>query len=501
MTHRARARWSGGVVLAAAISAALLVAPAHSGALAGPSVSAASSLPAGFTDKLVWNGFQLPTAIAFARDGRVFVAEKSGDVKVFANLQAKTPKIWATFKDQVMDQGDRGFLGLVVDPRIGTAGHNFVYVLYTLDAPPGRTPPTWGDNCPRPPGIDDDGCVVTGRLARIEVNPDGSAGATKNLINAEWCQQFGSHSIGHLAFGPDGMLYVSGGEGAYFVDLIDIGNYGGTLAGTPTPANPCGDPPGGVGVRLSSPTARGGSLRAQSPRRPAGEPVLLSGTLLRVNPKNGAGVPGNPMFNKANKFSNASRIVAYGFRNPYRFTFRPGTPEIWVADVGWNTWEEINRVPGASVKPTPNFGWPCYEGASQNSAFTPLDLCKALYADHAAPAAGPFDAYNHSSKLGSGDSCTTAGGSSVISAISFNAPNSNYPAAYKGALFFGDHSRNCIWVERAGGNGLPSRATLTTFVDDSDNPGPVDLETDPVSGDLFYVNIYAGSIHRITYHR
>jgi glucose/arabinose dehydrogenase len=318
------------------------------------------------------------------------------------------------------------------------------------------------------------------------------------IIKTEWCQQFTSHSIGHLAFGPDGDLYVSGGEGASYKQA-DWGQFGGSLPATPTPANPCGDPPGGVGTPLTSPTARGGSLRSQSPRRPAGEPVLLNGALLRVNPKNAAGVAGNPMYSKSDKKGNASRIIAYGFRNPFRFTFRPGTSEIWVADVGENVWEEIDRVPSATVKPTPNFGWPCYEGTPVHPSFANLDVCTALYGDGAAPATPPFDAYNHASKLGVDDTCTTAGGSSVISGISFTAANSNYPAPYQGALFFGDHSRSCIWVEFPGGDGLPSRATLKTFVDDSDAPAPVDIETEPVSGDLFYVNIDSGSIHRISY--
>jgi glucose/arabinose dehydrogenase len=475
--------------------AMLAGAPARSGASAPPS----PSVPIGFTDKLVWSGLKLPTAIAFSPDGRVFVAEKSGIVKVFASRSATTPTMWADFTTPVNSLSDRGLLGLAVDPKLGHTGHNFVYVLYTLDAPPGQTAPVWNDVCPTPPAANTDGCGVTCNLVRVSVNADGTAGTTKTIIKAQWCQQFTSHSIGHLAFGADGMRYVSGGEGANYVDQIDFGIYGGTLSGTPTPANPCGDPPGGFGVRLTSPTARGGSLRAQSPRRPAGEPVLLSGALLRINPKTGAGVPGNPMYNASNPKGNASRIIAYGFRNPFRFTFRPGTSEIWVADVGWNTWEEVDRVPAATVQPTPNFGWPCYEGAPQNTPFAGLDMCRALYADSAAPAIPPFDAYAHSTKLGSGDTCTIAGGSSVISAIAFTAPNSNYPAAYQGALFFGDHSRSCIWVEPVGSNGLPSRAKLATFVDDSAKPAPVDIEADPKSGDLFYVNIDAGSIHRITY--
>ena len=63
---------------------------------------------------------------------------------------------------------------------------------------------------------------------------------------------------------------------------------------------------------------------------------------------------------------NARRIIAHGFRNPFRFTFRPTTNEIWVGDVGWDTWEEINLIanPTGGVA---NDGWPCYEGAGRQS--------------------------------------------------------------------------------------------------------------------------------------
>ena len=378
--------------------------------------------------------------------------------------------------------------------------HNYVYALFTLDALPGGTAPKWNDMCPTPPGEAIDGCVVTGELMRISVNADGTAGTNTPLIKGEWCQQFTSHSVGHLAFGSDGDLYVSGGEGANYSDPIDYGNWGGSLPNTPTPVNPCGDPPGGKGVALTSPTAEGGSLRAQSPRRPAGQPVLLSGALLRVNPATGAGVPGNPMYSATTPKANASRIIAYGFRNPFRFTFRPGTSEIWVADVGEDTWEEVDRVVSPTVKPAPDYGWPCYEGTPKNDKWTGFNQCKSLYASTGtSKSVAPYDSYGHGGTLGAGDTCGTGGGSSVISAIAFNAPNSNYPAAYHGALFFGDLSHNCIWVETQNILGFPSRATLKTFVDDSANPSPVDLETDPVSGDLFYVNIGTGTIHRITY--
>jgi hypothetical protein len=96
----------------------------------------------------------------------------------------------------------------------------------------------------------------------------------------------------------------------------------------------------------------------------------------------------------------------------------------------------------------------------------------------------------------SGDGCPTNAGS-VISAISFY-DGDRYPGAYKGALFFGDHSRNCIWAMLPGGNGLPSSANLQAFVVDP-NSHPVDLETDPASGDLLYANFDGGQIRRIQY--
>jgi PKD repeat protein len=273
------------------------------------------------------------------------------------------------------------------------------------------------------------------------------------------------------------------------------GQFGGS-AGSPTPANPCGDPPSPVGTPLSPPGAEGGALRSQNPRRVAGHPILLSGAVLRVDPATGNGVAGNPMYDAQNPSSNASRIISYGLRNPFRFTFRPNTSELWVGDVGWGTWEEVDRMTTPTPSTAVNFGWPCYEGAGRQGSYDSanLTICENLYT--AGTATGPYYTYNHSASVVSGDGCPTANGS-VISAISFYGGGS-YPGTYNGALFFGDHSRNCIWAMLPGGNGLPSANNLRAFVVDP-NSHPVDLATDPASGDLFYVNFDGGQIRRIQY--
>jgi glucose/arabinose dehydrogenase len=112
----------------------------RSAAPTSPAVAAA--VPGGFSDVAVWSGLTLPTAIAFASGGKVFVGEKGGIVKVFDSLLDPSPTQVVDLHPQVQDYWDRGLLGLAVDPGFGTAGRNFVYVLYTHDHNPvGNRPP------------------------------------------------------------------------------------------------------------------------------------------------------------------------------------------------------------------------------------------------------------------------------------------------------------------------------------------------------------------------
>jgi PKD repeat protein len=540
----------------------------------------------------------------------------------------------------VDDYWDRGLLGLELDPSFPT--NPYVYVLYTYDAVPGGTAPRWNDACPTPPGPTTDGCVVQGKLVRLTLS--GNTSTTQKLLIQGWCQQFPSHSVGDLHFGGDGSSFTA----------VDYGQLGGSLSGTPTPKNPCGDPPGGVGSTLSPPTAEGGSLRSQSVRRPTGEPVLLNGAILRVDPTTGAGLSTNPLGSSSD--ANARRIVAYGMRNPFRFTFRPGTNDLWIGDVGWNDWEEINRDPDPTTALS-NFGWPCYEGVNPQPGYQSagLNLCSSLYAggsggtfgdsavytsvdsaginlkeaakytavagnvtkltgylsglgatsgsqkirgmiyadsggvpgallgvsnevtitagrawgwvDFTFPtpvavsagqiwmgyigsgvsdltqmrylnqagavrwnvdaggyadgpsnpfgtgtssnkhyslyatlaggggptATGPLFTYSHDANVVPGDGCPT-GGSSVTGVTFYNG--GSYPTTYNGALFFMDHTRGCIWVMKAGANGLPDPAQVSLF--EGGAASPVDIQTGP-GGDIFYVDFDGGALHRIKF--
>src|SRR5829696_4840168 len=105
-------------------------------------------------------------------------------VKVFDNLSDTTPTTFADLRTNVYNFWDRGLLGLALDPDYPTKP--YVYVLYTHDAQVGGTAPKWGtpgsisESTPTPPGATEDGCVVSGRLSRLQADP-----ATNKMVGTE----------------------------------------------------------------------------------------------------------------------------------------------------------------------------------------------------------------------------------------------------------------------------------------------------------------------------
>ena len=459
---------------------------------AAPAPSRAATLPPGFQDVEVLTGLTKPMAVRFAPDGRVFVAEKSGIIRVFDDLQDTTPTLFADLQSKVHNYWDRGLMGIAIDPAFPS--QPYVYVSYAYDfnpATPSLPAPRWGDACPTPPGPNDDGCVISGRVSRLKIRADNTQdGPEQVLLENNWCQQFPSHSMGQLGFGPEGALYVSAGDGASF-RVVDYGQNGGTQGSPPPiPKNPCGDPPSGSGGTQTLPTAEGGALRAQDFRSPS-DALSWNGSVLRIDPVTGNAWPGNP---NSGGSADDDRTIAFGLRNPFRWTFRPGTSEMWLGDVGWDDWEEINRLVDPAAG-TDNFGWPCYEGAPRQAGYDAADanLCESLYGQGAAAVVAPYFSYAHRQPVYPGDPCGT--GNSSISGLAFYA-GGEYPAAYDDALFFTDHSRVCMWVMTKGANGLPDPSTVAVF--ETGTSEPVDLLAGP-GGDLFYVDHEGGKVHRITF--
>ena len=129
--------YRGALVLAAAFallpSSGALAAPhaaATPGFMQADSISALNTLqqlsataavvPSGFQESVVFSGLTNPTAVRFASDGRVFVAEKRGIVKEFDSLTSTVPTVVADLRSYVDDYWDRGLLGLALDPNFPT---------------------------------------------------------------------------------------------------------------------------------------------------------------------------------------------------------------------------------------------------------------------------------------------------------------------------------------------------------------------------------------------
>ena len=161
------------------LSAALALA-ALTALLAGTTPAAsAATLPTGFQESVVFSGLTNPTAVRFASDGRVFVAEKRGVIKVFDSLSDPSPDVFADLNVNVYNFWDRGLLGMTLDPNFPATP--YVYVLYTYDhqlgstspAPRWGTPGVYSDPCPTPPGATADGCLSAGasRACRPRATP------------------------------------------------------------------------------------------------------------------------------------------------------------------------------------------------------------------------------------------------------------------------------------------------------------------------------------------
>ncbi len=511
-----RSRLRRGLLTLVAIAlAAVSVAGAPVAGVTAPAPArAAGSFTDGyFREFTTFSGLSKPVTVRFAADGRAFVGEKGGVVKAFDSVTDTTPTTVIDLSADVSNYWDRGLLGLALDPDF-LNGRPYLYAYYVYDAPPGQVAPYWNDKCVNPPGGTLDGCPVTSRLERIRINPatNVAVGGSRTLLLDDWCQQFPSHAGGGIGFGPDGRLYLSGGDGANF-NTTDYGQLGGTVPNPQapiTPVNPCGDPttllapnPDGTPVTQVA-TAEGGMLRSQDVRT-GGDATGLDGTLIRIDPDAGVGVAGNPLSGSSDP--NDRRIVAHGFRNAFRWTFRPGTSEIYLGDVGNQTWEEIERVilPATALTRTtlPNFGWPCYEGVDRSGLQSlGLNLCTSLYAQGASAVTAPLYQYSHWDSRNPTGPCFAPGSngamSSSVTGLAFyqgaEAGSAPYPARYDGALFFADYSRNCLAVMLAGTGGNPDPSQVETVATGIGHP--VDLLTGP-GGDLYYVDIDGGRVVRV----
>lgn len=147
---------------------------------------AAATLPTGFVETQI-GGLSSPTAMDFAPDGRLFVCQQGGDLRVIKN-GVLLPAVFLHLN--VDSSGERGLLGVTFDPNF--ASNNFVYVYYTV---PGSPPHN--------------------RVSRFTANGDVvMPGSEVQLLNLDNLSSASNHNGGAIHFGPDGKMYIAVGENA-----------------------------------------------------------------------------------------------------------------------------------------------------------------------------------------------------------------------------------------------------------------------------------------------
>ena len=169
-------------------------------------------------------------------------------------------------------------------------------------------------------------------------------------------------------------------------------------------------------------------------------------------------------------------------RNPFRFTVKPGTNELWIGDVGWADWEEINRLENPLSSMVANFGWPCYEGAARQPGYDAANspLCETSSATDVGTDQ-PVFCTNHA--------CLSSRLRRVRPVVRRCREPLSIPllgvvsCRYNGALFFADYFRDCIWAMRVGAGGLPDPADIVTIKANPGDPreGPVQLVAGPAA--------------------
>ena len=169
--------------------------------LISPSLIKAQTYPAGFQQVLVANGISNPTVMAFAPDGRLFVAQQTGALRIIQNgVLLATPAITLS----VNSSGERGLLGIAFDPNF--TSNNFIYLYYTLSS------------------------AANNRISRFTMSGNTIvAGSELVVLNLDPLSSATNHNGGTIDFGPDGKLYVGIGENANTANSQNLDTYHGKI--------------------------------------------------------------------------------------------------------------------------------------------------------------------------------------------------------------------------------------------------------------------------------
>jgi uncharacterized protein (TIGR03382 family) len=401
--------------------AALVVLVVALAAVPAPAQIALSQVGNGFTQPLF-----LTAAPGDTNPNRVYVVEKTGNIRT---LDTSTGTIGSTpflnlpnviGSGNLLTASEQGLLGMAFGPGYAN-GNGFLYVDYT-----GNNGTTQGET----------------RVDRFTVS--GGTVQTASRVNvlsfARNVAGQTNHNAGWIAFGPDNLLYIATGDGG----------------------------------------------SSNDPTQNSQNTTVLLGKLLRINPNTGAGggytiPPTNPF--AGNSTGVRQEIFAYGLRNPFRNSFDRATGNLYIADVGQDTREEVDFVP-AGNQGGQNFGWRKFEGNTTNPVHGGDPLPNAI------DTVLPITDYPHTN----GNAAITGGyvyrGGDIL----------DHGQSLDGTYIYGDYVSGRIFSFRYGGTG-----TVGTVTDRSAETNSIGvLGTNSLDsfgednlGRLYAIDI-GGQIYRIT---
>ena len=350
-------------------------------------------------------GFSEPLEITHAGDSRLFVVQKGGLIRIVNANGSVNATPFLDLSTLVSTNSERGLLGLAFHPNYATNG--FFFVNYSNTA----------------------GNTV---IAKYSVSANANIANTTGTILMTINQPYSNHNGGSIKFGGDGYLYIAMGDGGSSGD------------------------PQGYSQNLSLTNIN----VVSNPSR------IYLGKMLRIDVNTTApglnyGFPStNPYVNEAGK----QEIWAIGLRNPWKFSFNRLNGDLWIADVGQGSVEEIDKV----VNPLTaglNFGWRCYEG---NSTYNITGCAPASTMTF------PFAQYARS-----GGACSVTGG--------YFYTGSMYPN-FQNKYFFTDYCDDKIRMVNSAG-------VITTSTSFSNNNFATFGED--INGELYVAGISSGTIYKV----
>ncbi|MCK8481092.1 PQQ-dependent sugar dehydrogenase [Psychroserpens algicola] len=351
-------------------------------------------------------GLNNPVSIKHADDDRLFVVERAGLIKIINADGTVNATPFLDIDDLVTDLGGEQGL-LALAFHPDYATNGFFYVNY----------------------IDNNGDTVISRYTRSSAN---TADINSEVVLLNIPQPFSNHNGGDMHFGPnDGYLYISTGDGG------------------------SGGDPGN---------------RAQNQTLLLGKILRIDVNVTQTQIDNGT----TYLIPSDNPFVSDSAVLdeiwANGLRNPFKFSFDRLNADLWIADVGQSSREEISRVPGTSTGGE-NYGWKCFEGTT---TFSTVTGCSTI--THTPPVAE----YIYG---GSPFRCAITGG--------YRYRGTQQPGL-EGLYFFADYCSNEIgFVEETSTDNFS-----LTFID-TFTPGGFSSFGEDVNGELFVCSLFTGEVLRI----